>query len=206
MAPFKFFKINYLRRNPGQQILGLIFSMPLWNRNHGCPMRFLLVLACLFFMASALAGLPAEIEFAASTPYNDKPVMLRAELYQPDGDGPYPAVILMHGCGGLQPPVRDAMRTHAEYLVGHGFVALVLDSFGPRENGDGWVCKTFDRLMAARRYRKNDALDALKYLQSLAIVDDTNLFQMGQSNGGSVAIRLAQLDAPAFRARSAYYP
>jgi dienelactone hydrolase len=161
-------------------------------------MRLLLVLACLFFMDSAFAGQPVKIEFAASTPYNDKPVMLRAELYQPDGEGPYPAVILMHGCGGSQPPVRDAMRTHAEYLVGHGFVALVLDSFGARKNGVGVVCKTFDRLMAARRYRKDDALDALKYLQSLAIVDDTNVFQMGQSNGGNVAIRLAQLDAPGF--------
>jgi len=168
--------------------------------------RLCLLLVCLFFMASALAGQPAEIEFAASTSYNDKPVMLRAELYQPGGDGPYPAVILMHGCGGLQPPVRVAMRTHAEYFVGHGFVALVLDSFGLRENGDGWVCKTFDRLMAARRYRKDDALDALKYLQSLAMVDNANVFQMGQSNGGSVAIRLAQLDEPAFRASAAYYP
>ncbi len=169
-------------------------------------MRLLLALTCLLFMASTLAGPPAEIEFAASTPYNDKPVVLRAELYQPVGDGPYPAVVMMHGCGGLQQPVRDAMRTHAEYLVGHGFVALVLDSFGPRNNGDGWVCKTFDRLMAARRYRKDDALDALKYLQSLAIVDDANVFQMGQSNGGSVSIRLAQLDEPAFRASAAYYP
>jgi dienelactone hydrolase len=180
--------------------------MPLWNRNQKCPWRLFLVLACLFFMESAFAGQPVEIEFAASTPYNDKPVMLRAELYQPGGDGPYPAVVLMHGCGGLQQPVRDAMRSHAEYLVGHGFVALVLDSFGPRENGDGWVCKTFERLMAARRYRKDDALDALKYLQSLAIVDDANVFQMGQSNGGSVSIRLAQLDEPAFRASAAYYP
>lgn len=180
--------------------------MPVWNLNHSCLIRLLLVLACLLFMASALAGPPVEIEFAASTPYNDKLVVLRAELYRPGGDGPHPAVVLMHGCGGLQQPVRDAMRTHAEYLVGHGFVALVLDSFGPRENGDGWVCKTFDRLMAARRYRKDDALDALKYLQSLAFVDGDNVFQMGQSNGGSVSIRLAQLDEPAFRASAAYYP
>ena len=180
--------------------------MPLWSRNHRCPRRLFLVLACLFFVASAFAGQPVEIEFAASTPHNDKPVMLRAELYQPVGDGPYPAVVLMHGCGGLSQPVRQSMRTHAEYLVSHGFVALVLDSFGPRANGDGWVCETFDRLMAARRYRKDDALDALEYLQSQVIVDDANIFQMGQSNGGSVSIRLAQLDVPVFRASAAYYP
>ena len=43
-----------------------------------------------------------------------------------------------------------ALTGAAEYLVDHGFVSLILDSFGPRDNGHGWVCETFDRLMAAR--------------------------------------------------------
>jgi dienelactone hydrolase len=38
-------------------------------------------------------------------------------LFKPDGDGPFPAVVLMHGCGWLQQPVRAAMSSHAEYLV-----------------------------------------------------------------------------------------
>jgi dienelactone hydrolase len=147
-----------------------------------------------------------EVTFLASTPYNDQQVTLNAGLYKPEGVGPFPAVVLMHGCGGLQASVRVAMRKYAEYFVDHGFVALSLDSFGPRKNGDGWVCKTFERLMAARRYRTADAQDALKYLQSLAFVDGRYIFQMGQSNGGSVAIRLAQLDVPMFRASAAYYP
>ncbi|MCP4876002.1 MAG: prolyl oligopeptidase family serine peptidase [Gammaproteobacteria bacterium] len=164
------------------------------------------VFGCLFCVTTALAESFDEISFAASTPYDDRAVMLRAELFKPDGDGPFPAVVLMHGCGGLQAPVRAALRKHAEYLVRHGFVALSLDSFGSRQNGEGWVCKSFERLMAARRYRVADALDALKHLGSLGFVDTDNVFQMGQSNGGSVSIRLAQLDVPAFRASAAYYP
>ncbi len=169
-------------------------------------LRQSIVPGCLFSIATAVSGSPAEIKFAASTPYRDQQVTLRANLYKPEGDGPYPAVVLMHGCDGWKQSVRDGLRTHAEYLVRHGFVAFNLDSFGPRKNGGGWVCETFDRLMAARRYRRADALDALKFLQSLDFVEGDNIFQMGQSNGGSVSIRLAQLDSPAFRATAAYYP
>ena len=75
--------------------------------------------------------------------------MLRAELYQPDGDGPYPAVILMHGCGGSQPPVRDAMHTHAEYLVGHGFVALVLEQLLRRDIM--WICSVSANMVTVLR-------------------------------------------------------
>ncbi len=170
-------------------------------------------LLCLFLfsgfscsVATVFAGEPIEIEFEASTRYNGEPVMLGARLFKPDDNGPYPAVILMHGCGGLQEPVRHALRAHAGYLVRHGYVALSLDSFGSREIGEGQVCKTFERLMNARRYRTADALDALAYLRSLDYVDSDNIFQMGQSNGGSVSIRLAQLDVPAFRATAAFYP
>lgn len=169
-------------------------------------LRLGIIASYLISVNSVVAGSPDKIEFVASTPYNNEPVTLRAELYRPAGSGPYPAVVLMHGCGGMQSSVRAAMHRHAEYLVNHGFVTLSLDSFGPRKNADGWVCETFDRLMAARRYRTADALDALGYLQSLDYVDHDSIFQMGQSNGGSVAIRLAQLDEPAFRATAAYYP
>ncbi len=165
-----------------------------------------LLLIGVFSTLQVLAGTPLEVKFAASTSYNEKPVTLDAELYRPDGAGPFPAVVLMHGCQGLSSAVRYGLRGHAENFVHHGYVALIVDSFGPRDIGMGWVCKTIDRTIAARRYRRVDALDALKYLQSLEIVDGDNIFQMGQSNGGSIAIRLAQLDVPRFRASAAYYP
>lgn len=155
-------------------------------------------------MAFASASLTTKIE--ASSTYEDKAVTLQARLFRPEGDGPFPAVVLMHGCGGLSPAVLGSMRRYGEQFRRHGFVALVLDSFGPRGNQDGWVCERYERLMKARIYRVSDALDALAYLRTLDYVDGDHVFQMGQSNGGSVAIRLAQLRKPAFRAVAAYYP
>jgi dienelactone hydrolase len=51
-----------------------------------------------------------------------------ADLYKPDGPGPFPAVVLLHSCGGIRPYNHD----WAQQLKEHGFVAKVVDSFGPR--------------------------------------------------------------------------
>lgn len=176
-----------------------------------CIARFrfassLLALACLFNAAPLYAVSPADVSFVSTATAGDQAVTLRAQLYKPDGEGPFPAVVLMHGCGGLSPAARDALQTHAEFLLRNGYAALILDSFGPRGYASGWVCETFERLRQARRYRSVDALDALLYLRSLDFVERDNIFQMGQSNGASVSILLAQLEAPVFRALVAYYP
>ena len=169
-------------------------------------MRSLTGLLLLIVAGLAEALVPVTVDFEASTPYQSGTVMLRGELYRPEGKGPHPAVLLMHGCGGLTTVVRAGLKLHADNFVRHGFVVLTLDSFGPRGISGGWVCAGLDRLSAARRYRTTDALDAIDYLQSLGDVDARNVFQLGQSNGASVSIRLAQLRDRRFRAIAAYYP
>ena len=178
------------------------FARPLSKR----MLYLLLVTGQLVLGTPTHANSQIDVAFQASTPYEGTPVTLTAELHKPHADGPFPAVVLMHGCGGLTSAVQLAMRRHAAYFVEHNFVALILDSFGPRGNDGGWVCGSGGRLFSARLYRKSDALDALSYLQSLDFVDRDNIFQMGQSNGASVAILLAQSRQRAFRATSAFYP
>lgn len=155
------------------------------------------------------------VKFEASSAYTSTNVTLRADISKPKGDGPFPAVVLMHGCGGWQPAVRYTMNTYTDFLVSHGFVVLNLDSFGPRNNGGGKVCESIKRLTDALDYRKHDAYDALRYLQTQKFVDGSNIFLMGQSNGGSVAINVAKGDTTqqgkkdkddGFRAVVAYYP
>ena len=166
----------------------------------------LLALTLVGFPAAASAADPETVRFAATEAYQGKAVTLTGELYRPEGDGPFPAVVLMHGCGGMTNVVRHGMKVHAENLNRHGFVALALDSFGPRGNGNGWVCDAGDRLARARIYREADAIDARDYLRTLDYVDGEHIFQMGQSNGAGVSIRLSQRAEPAFKAVTAYYP
>jgi len=59
---------------------------------------------------------------------------LPVTIYQPDGPGPFPFAVLLHGCGGLQ---REAMWTAwvepwARLFREHGIGTAVVDSFGPR--------------------------------------------------------------------------
>lgn len=169
-------------------------------------------LALLAALLAPLAHAGDKVQFAASHGYTATDVQLRAELHKPQGDGPFPAVVLMHGCGGWQPAVRFTMQAYAEQFVRRGFVVLDLDSFGPRNLGNGKVCESIERQQAALDYRTHDAYDALRYLQAQGFVDGERVFLMGQSNGGSVAINVAKGDGgpdasrPGYRGVVAYYP
>ena len=138
---------------------------------------------------------------------------LIAGLDLPEGEGPFPAVLLMHGCAGLSPPVRRGLRRHAEALVAQGFAAVTVDSFGPRGKAGGAVCRASWELAAARIYRLDDAYAVLSHLSRRPEIDGDNVFVLGQSNGGGAALILAgdgrnrRADgAPRFAGVVAYYP
>jgi dienelactone hydrolase len=101
-------------------------------------------------------------------------------LSKPDGDGPFPAVIYLHGCSGLGPAAR---KRFSELLTGWGYVSLAVDSFATR--GIEEAC---DRPMPDRQA---DAWGELLYLSKLPFVDRRRIAVVGSSQGGIVALRLA---------------
>ena len=77
--------------------------------------------------------------------------LLPVTIYRPAGAGPFPFVVLLHGCGGLH---REAMWTSwvepwADVLRAHGVGSAVVDSFAPR--GVEQVCTGNVAAWAARR-------------------------------------------------------
>lgn len=62
---------------------------------------------------------------------------LRGHLHRPQDDGPFAAVVLLHGCGG----VTSTNHWWANTLRRWGYVALLVDGLGPR--GETVVCDTF---------------------------------------------------------------
>ena len=90
-----------------------------------------LTLSAVAFAADAApltSPVPVEIPFSSGT--------LHAQLYKPDGAGPFPVVIALHGCGGLggqSEPVRRRYRDWAEPLLKGGKAVLLPDSYGSRE-------------------------------------------------------------------------
>jgi len=70
-------------------------------------------------------------------------------LSRPEGAGPFPAILVLHGCGGLGPRLKNNV---AGRLVSQGYVVLAVDSFASR--GMKSTCQTpavtiFLRLLSA---------------------------------------------------------
>ncbi|HXF35248.1 MAG TPA: hypothetical protein VN603_11815, partial [Candidatus Acidoferrales bacterium] len=82
-------------------------------------------------------------------------VALSATFTRPAGSGKFPAMVLMHTCGGLARYIDD----WAAWFVGQGYAALVIDSFGPR--GVRNVCAGGTPTLRMRAF---DALGGLVYL------------------------------------------
>ncbi len=142
-------------------------------------------------------------------------VELAGRLYHPEGAGPFPAIVLMHGCSGLWR--RDGKEPTpayvfwAEHWRARGYVALHVDSFGPR--GEREICTQRDRKIRPDRERPRDAHAALRWLVARADVDPTRVHLMGWSNGGAAVLHAIKVDAPGrdsagpqFRSAVAFYP
>jgi dienelactone hydrolase len=138
---------------------------------------------------------------------------LRGELYKPDGEGPFPAVIALHGCGGLtdhSEPVLSRYRDWAEQLVKNGTAVLLPDSYGSR--GLGPQCRVKERRLTARRERVADILAARQWLMQQPWVARDRVSLIGWANGASALLwavrpQLGSLGTgPDFRSAIAFYP
>lgn len=133
-------------------------------------------------------------------------------LYKPDGPGPFPALVLLHHCGGLSQPrwKNESMLAWAREAVARGYVALLVDSLGPR--GVESVCQGARGGVNFMRGVK-DGLQAARHLKTLDFVDKQRIALAGFSWGGMVGtLASSQLwgntlgDGERFAAVVAFYP
>lgn len=109
-------------------------------------MAFLTLFAAASTADAAALPVPHQVEFPSGS------AILHAQLYKPDGGGPFPVVIALHGCGGLaghSEPVEPRYRDWAELLLKAGNAVLLPDSYGSRELGP--QCRDKERRVLARR-------------------------------------------------------
>jgi dienelactone hydrolase len=102
------------------------------------------------FSVQAHAGKFVEFESGAG---KSNQTRIIGYLARPQGSGPFPAVVALHGCGGF----HEDMLAWADRLRRWGYVALAADSFGPR--GIETACGSFGDQPA-------DAFQALAYLKT----------------------------------------
>ncbi|WP_426415641.1 dienelactone hydrolase family protein [Aestuariirhabdus sp. LZHN29] len=100
------------------------------------------------------------------------------QLFKPEGDGPFPAVAVFHGCAGPEPQLS---LPRATWLTQQGYVALLVDSFSGRG-------LSADRVCSGHQFwgnqRASDVYAALSHLRAQAFVDAERLALLGYSHGG----------------------
>jgi dienelactone hydrolase len=174
-------------------------------------MRVLAAIAWLMVAAAAQAApapaLPDQVEISSGN------ATLRAQLFKPQGEGPFPTVIALHGCGGLSTrsePVLPRYRDWAEQLVKQGSAVLLPDSYASR--GLGPQCGVKERRLTARRERVIDIQAARQWLMQQGWARHDRISLIGWGNGASAllwAIRpqlYAHNSEPDFRSAIAFYP
>ena len=154
-------------------------------------------------------------------------VALRGFLLLPATPAPpggYPAVIALHGCGGLHSTrpghgaeLAERLALRADLFLAEGFAVLFPDSFGSRDVREVCTIRVGERTITAKR-RRLDALGALDYLAHRGDIAGDRIAVVGWSHGGSAVLHAIDLDdvdvaayratpgAPFFRAAVAFYP
>jgi dienelactone hydrolase len=171
------------------------------------------VIVAIVLGAAAAAG--------AAAPVVPQPVdiplssgVLHALLYKPDGDGPFPTVIAMHGCDGLTAhpeAILPRYRDWAEQLLQAGHAVLLPDSYGSRELGPQCRISIKERRIHARRQRVADILAARQWLVQQPWVSRDRIALVGWANGASAVLwavrpQLPSKSDPDFRSAVAFYP
>ena len=110
-------------------------------------------------------------------------IVLDGYLVKPDGAGPFPAIVLLHGCSGLSASLRRAPSSSRwiESLLQWGYGVLAFDSFAAREG-----FSTCGR--EAEFYRVADAFGALAFLAKRRDIDGARIAVLGFSSGGIAAL------------------
>lgn len=170
------------------------------------------VLAFLTLIAAASTADAASLPGPHQVDIPQGNVTLHAQLFKPDGDGPFPTVIALHGCGGLanhSEPVLPRYRDWAEQLLKAGNAVLLPDSYGSRELGP--QCRVRDHKISVRRDRVADILASRQWLMQQPWVAHDRISLLGWANGASALLwavrpQLIHSEGPDFRAAIAFYP
>ena len=130
-------------------------------------------------------------------------VYATASLYVPEGSGPFPAVVAMHGhwaMGKLDEDVQSLGHT----LASSGYVCLLIDAFGSGEratthgdyeyHGSGLGASLMNVGESLLGFQVSDNMRGVDLLLSLPYVDGKNIGATGASGGGNQTLWLTAVD------------
>lgn len=138
----------------------------------------------------AMAGIALLLAACAASVQTLRPAdttgpAIQAAVTRPAGAGPFPAVVLLHGCAG--PGVHAEIWAHQ--LAAHGYLVAAADQFTPR--GITRVCESGRLMIASFINRYIDTVTLVRLVQQRPDVRADRVFVIGFSHGGHVAGTMA---------------
>lgn len=116
-------------------------------------------------------------------PLADLAPELRGYVHTSEGTGPFPAILLLHGMGGM----REDYHVEAGFLAQHGYLVLVLDYYRAVRPGG------FTGSERERRWQQwqDEVAHAYAYLRRRRDVAADRIALVGYSQGAAMAISTA---------------
>lgn len=113
---------------------------------------------------------------------------IKGYLAMPEGDGPFPSIVLVHEWWGLS----DWIKENANRLAAQGYAALAVDLYGERTTDDAQEAHELMRALDQNEVIKN-LQGGVAYLQSQPFVaKGAKIGVVGWCMGGGYARELAQ--------------
>lgn len=171
-----------------------------------------IILVCEVWAGPASAKDYSRVSFGSS---GDSRTVITGLVFRPDGDGPFGAVVGMHGCNGLFEADGVAVAHYVSWgrvLREAGYIVLLVDSLGSR--GIASLCGSRSPSPIRWEQLSSDAYGALAYLKQRTDVRPSAIAIMGWSMGGDVVLRTISRESAVrsadllgnFSAAIAFYP
>jgi dienelactone hydrolase len=100
-------------------------------------------------------------------------------IWKPEGAGPFPALILVHSCGGM----KQQLGNWRKEAIKRGYVVLIIDAFSSRGSPN---CRPAVPIPMTRGVK--DVLDAAVHLGTFAFVDKARIASVGFSWGAMAGL------------------
>lgn len=108
---------------------------------------------------------------------------VRAYVARPEGNGPFPTVIMIHEFWGL----NEAIISKADLLAEEGFLVIAPDTF--RGSTTGWVPRAIYQVVSSKPENVNADLDSVyAWLEAQSDVDAARIAITGFCYGGRAAL------------------
>jgi carboxymethylenebutenolidase len=188
----------------------------------------LAVSACCAVLSMAVCAAADTAIETVSFPSLDGKTGLVGYLWKPAGAGPFPAVVMLHGRSGAYSSLAKGVygaatlsqrhKAWGEFWAARGYLALHVDSFGPRGYAAGFSLHSYKNRppeVSEQTVRPLDAYGALRYLRARGDVVADRVGVQGWSNGAMTVLAALGRAAPGivdpdprsgFRAALAFYP